>query len=486
MPLLVIVAVLIAFSYEPSVDASRIDAFPAAVAAIALVVSYGLLAEIMSRFVAHRIEQWQRDRPLLSYQYLRGVMASGLLGGYAGLIHVFNWPAVVAYSWRLEGWILADELLVLAPFAAAMIVGWFAFFRVEEAMRARSSWQTSAAPRWNARWHYVDFQIRHHLGVVLLPLSLLVLMQDLVSLCFRGSVLLPAAELGAGIAGLLVVLSLAPVILRFLWQASPMPSSPLRMRLERLSQRLGFHVSNFLIWNTHGAVINAAVAGILPWPRYVLFTDALLDHLTPDEVEAVLGHEAGHVRHHHLWFFFAFLLGASSLMTLMGTAAKNLLGFPGGGYFDHAFTMGRTLFMPLTCLVVYFGVFFGFLSRRFERQADIFGCLAVSCGRSDCPENHVWDDSRPRAISLCPMGIQIFVGALEKIATLSGSVRDNRSWRHFSIARRVEFLESIALRPERERAFQRVVLILKVLVLLVLLAGVWFVILQPQAFAISF
>src|ERR1700737_3124554 len=30
-------------------------------------------------------------------------------------------------------------------------------------------------------------------------------------------------------------------------------------------------------------------------------------------------------------------------------------------------------------------VVFGFLSRRCERQADIFGCRAVSCAHGDCP-----------------------------------------------------------------------------------------------------
>ena len=39
---------------------------------------------------------------------------------------------------------------------------------------------------------------------------------------------------------------------------------------------------------------------------------------------------------------------------------------------------------------------FGHLSRRFERQADVFGCRAVSCGQADCPP-HADPDSPPSA-----------------------------------------------------------------------------------------
>ena len=40
---------------------------------------------------------------------------------------------------------------------------------------------------------------------------------------------------------------------------------------------------------------------------------------------------------------------------------------------------------------VYFWLVFGLLSRRFERQADVFGCRAVSCGRPDCPPHADYD-----------------------------------------------------------------------------------------------
>jgi STE24 endopeptidase len=87
----------------------------------------------------------------------------------------------------------------------------------------------------------------------------------------------------------------------------------------------------------------------------------------------------------------------------------------------------------LILLVGYVLVVFGFLSRRCERQADIFGCRAVSC--------------------------QAFIGALEKVASLNGMHRERpgwlSSWQHSTIARRVAFLEKMNADPALESHFQR-------------------------------
>src|SRR5207302_325305 len=80
-------------------------------------------------------------------------------------------------------------------------------------------------------------------------------------------------------------------------------------------------------------------------------------------------------------------------------------------------------------LGAYIFVVFGFLSRRCERQADVFGCRAVSCGRADCTghdEGWVLDQIRAGSVSdrkghvLCPTGIQTFISALEKVASVNG------------------------------------------------------------------
>jgi STE24 endopeptidase len=268
------------------------------------------------------------------------------------------------------------------------------------------------------------------------------------------------------------------------------------------------------VWKTDGAVVNAAVAGIVPWLRYVMLSDGLVQHLTEEEIEAVFGHEVGHIRHHHLWFYVAFLLGSSLfLLVALTTTSRVLADLLGEPTMHDAMSLAHGLAAPLAGMALYFGVFFGFLSRRFERQADVFGCRAVSCGRLDCSGDHALDagasgaghdgvgpglltapspqppppearggSSTPQAsregaasgaLALCPVGIRTFVSALEKVSALNGSTRDTRSWRHFSIAKRVEFLERLTVQPDLEPRFQRVVLALKMLVLAALLASGW-------------
>jgi STE24 endopeptidase len=346
---------------------------------------------------------------------------------------------------------------------------------VEETLRSQVEPEQIQAPHWRSRWSHLDFHLRHHLGVVLVPLFLLVSIQDVVVLFFERSPGRATAELVAAIVGLAGILTLAPLFLRILWRAQPLPPGPLRTRLDALSRRLKFRSSDILIWNTHGAVINAAVAGILPWPRYVLLSDALLTHLNSEEVEAVFGHEVGHVRHHHLWFFIAFLLGSMSFLVMALSALTPIAELViGRGAATHVYAMAQGLILPSACLALYFGIFFGFLSRRFERQADIFGCRAVSRAAMGCDESSMISLRRDDP-PLCREGIQIFVQALEKIAALNGAIREARSWRHFSIAKRVEFLKALAERPELDQSFQRVVLLLKVLVVASLIAGLYYV-----------
>lgn len=477
MIFIVITAVLIAFSYEPPSNPRQITATGVALlAAGAFLLINWLVGELAARWSLRRLIRPGQNRSavLCRYQQLRWAHAGVLLGGYTGLIHGFDWPGVVRVSWGLGRWILVDDLLILAPVVVAILLAALAQFQVEEFMREHSDSLWMHPPRWKSRWDHIDFQFRHHMGIVLLPLLVMMGIQDTIGLLFENQAARSSIELAAALTGLGVILVFAPMLLRFLWGAQPLPQGPLRARLERLSRRLRFRSTDILIWNTHGAVINAAVAGILPWPRYVLLSDALLTNLSADEVEAVFGHEVGHVRHHHLWFFIAFLAGATTFLIVSMSAVASLIdSFVGESARGQAVEIVQGLVMPSACLALYFGLFFGFLSRRFERQADIFGCRAVSCSNLACPTEHAPESWVAGDPPLCPAGIEIFVQALEKVAILNGAIREARSWRHFSIAKRVEFLSGLASEPRAERTFQRIVFLLKILVIVALAGGIW-------------
>jgi STE24 endopeptidase len=115
----------------------------------------------------------------------------------------------------------------------------------------------------------------------------------------------------------------------------------------------------------------------------------------------------------------------------------------------------------LLSLGLYFWFVFGYLSRRFERQADVYGSKVVSCGTFDCPPHNDLDNNLApehvpvSQLTLCPVGIRIFADALTSVARSNGLDRSNHSWRHGSIANRIAFLEGLERHPEREHRFQR-------------------------------
>jgi STE24 endopeptidase len=114
----------------------------------------------------------------------------------------------------------------------------------------------------------------------------------------------------------------------------------------------------------------------------------------------------------------------------------------------------------LATVGVYIFVVFGFLSRRCERQADVYACRAVSCSNNDCID-HELSTRTPQGQGLCPTGIRTFIQALEKVAILNGISRERpgwlQSWQHSTIARRVDFLQRLIQDRQVNARFQRAI-----------------------------
>ena len=230
----------------------------------------------------------------------------------------------------------------------------------------------------------------------------------------------------------------------------------------------GFRFTDLLVWDTGHIMVNACVTGVLPRFRYVLLTDALIESLSPVEVAAVFGHEVGHVAHRHLPFFGFFFLGSLGVLAMTAQFFSISEGWIAGLPWVPASQLAWVTEIVETAailgsLAVFFWLVFGHLSRRFERQADVFGCKVVSCGVPDCPPHFDLEDgplalapAGGRSPALCPVGIQIFSHALASVARQNGIDITARSWRHGSIANRLAFLEQLQANPATcEPAFQR-------------------------------
>ncbi|MFQ3592936.1 MAG: M48 family metallopeptidase, partial [Gemmataceae bacterium] len=369
-------------------------------------------------------------------------------------------------------------------FLLAQVVSWLAFYDADRAVHSVTYPCLEGAPFTHAlqaphpapvpfagRWAYVLFQLRQKLALVFIPLLFWVVRQELVRLLpseWANGQLGTYAITGLGLVAMLVAM---PWLIRVVLGLERLPEGPLRSRLQSTARRLGFHLHEILVWNTRHGVANAMIVGFVPWLRYVVFTDRLLQEFTPEEVQAVFGHELGHLKHQHMLFYLLFLtLSMAVLGTLCDSLILPALGLGSGWlvalfpawlpadlaeWFDPRGSL--SLFVVLALLLLYVYGVFGFLSRCCERQADIFGCRAVSCGDPQC-SGHEADLLYPPEGRICPTGIRIFTRALDRVALLNGIDRDRpgffQSWQHSTIARRVQFLLRMMLDPRVEPAFQ--------------------------------
>jgi STE24 endopeptidase len=274
---------------------------------------------------------------------------------------------------------------------------------------------------------------------------------------------LEAADLAARydfVAGLLLLAALAgtlvvfPVLAMAILGARPMPPGPLRERLEAYARRVGLGYRDLYVWPTRGTLPNAAVMGVGRRLRCVVFTDALLDRLDDEEVEAVFAHEAGHALHRHIPLFFLFTAGYALAMA----ASVRLLPEGVARALEEDGVLG--LGAMLAGMVVYFGLLFGFVSRRLEQQADVHGLLTVGLPEGESPARVLREPERHpflRAVAegAADPGSHPFVRSLDGIAEGIGGVREITGWRHFSIADRVDFLRRFASDPSVRRLYRR-------------------------------
>ncbi len=461
-----LIALFVAFAADSIVPPVRVEDVASCLTETALAL--GLAASVaMGLGLGLTAAVRRRGYPTASSR--RGLAAAAYLvqavnlAVFAWLIHGLGWPDFVRNGLGLKGVFVVDELTILSPFLVAEMLGWWGLYPA-----ARASKMVGAG---SGPGSYLLRKARMAFGMILPAVVIFWAGADLAKRALGESAATPAVQLGVMAAMGAVLLVISPAFVRLTWPARRLPSGPLRDRLEALAARFGFRFTDILVWDTEGSVFNAVVTGALPGFRYVLLSDALVDALDEHEIAAVFGHEMGHVRHRHLASFGLFFLGSLGVMALAGQLvdlAASALGAGGSAY--PAAEVAKSV-LVLAVVGVYYWLAFGLLSRRFERQADVFGCRAISCGRDDCEHGHYAGPSGsgpPGSIPLCPVGIRICVNALETVAAENGVEPDARSWRHGSIARRVAFLRALQGHPEAERRFQGGVVALRVAFLLML------------------
>ncbi|MBT8484682.1 MAG: M48 family metalloprotease [Phycisphaerales bacterium] len=406
-------------------------------------------------------------RPIVVAERVQTAGRWALLLQHAVATLLFGWMAAIQ---SVTGpLILLDELIGIAPPLLGVTALWWINYplerRMREAMIIRRLDRGAPIYRIPRRGRYVLEQTRLQILLLLVPLLLIVTLSEGTQWAierFGGDGIpagvIDAATFGAGV----IVFLLAPLIARLVLNVRSLAAGPVRDDLDEICSRHAVRVRDFLLWQTNGIMINAAVMGLIGPLRFVLLTDALVETMSREQVQAVMAHEVGHVRRHHLPWLVASLIamlmvGGGLLATpaLAAHAAPDLFSPAAWRWVDLAAT-GVTIILLL--------LLFGWISRRYERQADTFAV------------QHLSGLGVPRAPGTPPPVVTAEAVAAMRSA-LDGVARTNtvdprrRSWRHGSIAWRQAYLSTLVGRPVDGLPIDRVIRAIKIASALVIVAG---------------
>ncbi len=234
-----------------------------------------------------------------------------------------------------------------------------------------------------------------------------------------------AGELVFFVSFLIIIAVFGPLMIKKLWRCKPVEHGSDRSGIEEICSRAGVGFSDILYWPIFGSrMITAGVMGLIKRFRYILVTKALLRLLEPEEVQAVIAHEAGHIKRNHLLFYLLFfsgymLLAVSTfdIVTYSVIYAGPFYRFLAGYGISQPTLISISYGIAITAIfLAYFRFIFGYFMRNFERQADTHVYL-------------FFENAGP------------LLSTFKKIAAASGTPADKPNWHHFSIEERIEFLK---------------------------------------------
>lgn len=221
-----------------------------------------------------------------------------------------------------------------------------------------------------------------------------------------------------------ILLALPPTAVA-IWKSPPLDHP----YLHEICQKAHFKHAGIKEWTVMENTLTAAIIGITGRFRYILFSPKLVQRSSQESLGAILAHEIGHARYHHLLLYpfillemiCASLLAASMLFYLLGNVF-DLNAIASSHTYAAALLQASAFLTFAGAMAIYFRYVFGYFSRLFERQADLYPL------ELNLPVEHI-------------------IGALDSLASASGNIHDMPNWHHYNIRQRIDFLKSTQLDP---------------------------------------
>ncbi len=413
-----ILALLVYATYQP-METPRFSVGLTVFLLAMLVATFSLLAARFFRSISTALKSGTAPG-VLGQRFDNGLKRYSIyaLAAYIATIYGLTLPDFFRPIPLFQGFPTFEAIIFLALFIGYMTILWNAAYRSHQQL----------FPGATTRRDYISGQISFNLPVLLPWLALSTILDLLQLLPFDGFKRFLNTTPGQAIyffVFLFFAAILAPAIVKVFWHCRPLPDGPDRRRIEALCRRTGVKFAGILNWPLFGGrMITAGVMGLVARFRYLLVTDALLEFLSPEEIDTVIAHELGHVKKRHL-LFYLFFLGGYMLLSLSifdliiyfiiysqpTTWLVETMGQDGTNTAAIIFAIAT-----IVMFIVYFRYIFGFFMRNFERQADTYVYT-------------LFNSAKP------------LISTLKKIAFASGQPINKPNWHHFSIGERIDYLE---------------------------------------------
>ena len=173
---------------------------------------------------------------------------------------------------------------------------------------------------------------------------------------------------------------IAPLFNKF----TPLADESLKMRIEALLIKCGFKSQGLFVMDgsarsSHG---NAYFTGFGSSKRVVFF-DTLLSRLNGEEIEAVLAHELGHFKHHHVIKRIVMMFSLSLLgLALLGWLMNQTWFYNGLGVSEASNHMALILFLLVSPVFLFvLRPFMASYSRKNEFEADDYAAKHANANR---------------------------------------------------------------------------------------------------------
>jgi Zn-dependent protease with chaperone function len=419
-----IIVLLIYLTYQPS-EKTNFSGLESLTLFIGLIAVFFFFTSFLFRRVEKRIATGDFTR--LDHQFQAVLTRQCIMAIliFAVDIYGLNLPSFLVHIWLFNKIPTLEALLFLGLFVFYLALVWAcAYGPYKQLYRSDISIRS-----------YVLSNITFSIPV-LLPWLLLSGFADLIkSLPFEwpGRFLeTTQGEVTYFLIFLFFVAIVGPAMIQKFWRCKPVESGAHRQRIENLCQKANLAYADILYWPIFGGrMITAGVMGLIRRFRYILITPSLLRLLEPEEIDAVIAHEIGHVKRKHLVFYLLFFVGYMLFNYVIADAVRwwIISSEPFYWFLDKTGFDQTTVFSTLFSLVIiivfiiYFRFIFGFFMRNFERQADIY-------------VYNLFESAKP------------LISTLEKIVTTSGQSADRPNWHHFSIKERVDYLKQCESNPQ--------------------------------------